>query len=147
MDMQQRSWGLSPSPLSLSIFWCGSFLKSLFGLLHRCFCFMLWLFGQEACRIPTPQIGETEPLSPMLEGVVQTTEPPEGGLSLPRKSSLHICVTVSHGRNHQQTSWLCEEGPLVQWERPIWESFLEAVTLELILEGQVWITLIYSIRE
>lgn len=72
---------------------------------------------------------------------------PEGGLSLPRKSSLHICVTVSHGRNHQQTSWLCEEGPLVQWERPIWESFLEAVTLELILEGQVWITLIYSIRE
>ena len=62
---------------------------------------------------------------------------PEGGLSLPRKSSLHICVTVSHSRNHQQTSWLCEEGPLVQWERPIWESFLEAVTLELILEGQV----------
>ena len=35
----------------------------------------------EACRIPAPQIGETEPLSPELEGVVPTTEPPGKSLS------------------------------------------------------------------
>lgn len=29
----------------------------------------------------------------------------------------------------------------------IWEGFLEGVTLELTMERQVWITLIYSVRE
>ena len=38
----------------LKIFWCGPFLKSLLNLLQYCFCFMLWVFGCQACGILAP---------------------------------------------------------------------------------------------
>ena len=51
------------------------FLRSLLNLLQYCFCFMLWLFGPEACGILVPPPG-IEPAPLALEGDVFTTGPP-----------------------------------------------------------------------
>ena len=50
-------------------------LKSLLNLLQYCFCFMFWLFGQEARGILAPPPG-IDPALPALEGKVLTTGPP-----------------------------------------------------------------------
>ena len=54
-------------------FYVGHFL-SLLNLLHYCFCFMFWFFGQEACRILASQPG-INPAPPALEDKGLTTGP------------------------------------------------------------------------
>ena len=58
----------------LKMFGCGLFLKSLFSLLHYCFCFMLQFFGSRACEILAPRPG-MEPAPSVLEGEILTTRP------------------------------------------------------------------------
>ena len=50
-------------------FGCGPFLKSLWNLLHCCFCFRFWTLGPEACGILAPQPG-IKPAPSALEGEV-----------------------------------------------------------------------------
>ena len=53
-------------------FYADHFQSLYLHLLQYCFCFMFWLFGLEACRIPDPWLGiEPTPLS--LEGRLVTT--------------------------------------------------------------------------
>ena len=61
------------SPL-LFLYLCGPFFKSFLNLLQNCFCFMLWFFGREACRILVPQPG-ISPTPPALEGGFLATGP------------------------------------------------------------------------
>ena len=60
----------------LRLLCCGPFLKSSLNLLQYCFCFMFWVFGQEACKILAPWPG-LEPASPTLEGEGSTMRPLE----------------------------------------------------------------------
>ena len=44
--------------MSLRLFWCGQFLKSLLNLLQYCLCFIFWFFGLKVCGnlVPWPGI-------------------------------------------------------------------------------------------
>ena len=74
-----------------NFFGCGPFLKSLLNLLQYCFCFTLWVFGEEACRVLASQSG-TEPSPFALEGEVLTTGP--SGKS-PYTSSWMLCSELT----------------------------------------------------
>ena len=78
------------------------FLKSLLNLLQYGFCFMFWLFGQEACRILVPQ-PRIKPAPPALEGKVPAMGPP-------RKSPSHSLCLQSP----------CSPGLPFIWARCIW---------------------------
>ena len=91
-------------------FWCGPFLKSLLNLLQYCFCFMLWIFGPEACEIlaPWPRI---EPALPALEGEVLTTGPPGKSQMF---AVLSHCFGV-FGSKNELTWWLVPRLPCRLW--------------------------------
>ena len=55
-------------------FSCGALLKSLWNLLHYCFCLLFRFFGPKVCGILAPHPG-VEPIPAVSEGEVLTTGP------------------------------------------------------------------------
>lgn len=83
-------------------FLCGpSFLNLLLNLLHCCFCFMFWSFGQQACGMFAPSQGWTYTL-PALK-VVFTAGPPGS--------------PTSAFWQRWTDGLLCRVGDLSSWER------------------------------